>query len=298
MATQTIGFIGLGLMGAAMVDRLLSTNHNVIVLGNTSRKGIEAALAKGATEANSAKDLAAASDIVMLCMGTSEQVESRMLGDDGVLAGLKPNSVVIDFGTSLPASTKMLGEKVSAVGSQYLDGPLGRTPSHALEGKLNIMAAGDTSAYEKIKPVLNDLGENVFHLGKLGTGHTIKLFNNFLAMTTASAMSEIFSMAAKADIDPQKVYDVMSAGPLHSMMMDFIKAFAIDGNAENLAFSIKNASKDIGYYGQMADDLGVDSIMSKATTTALKTAVDDGFSDNLVPEMVTFFKQKYGVTDN
>lgn len=295
MAAQTIGFIGVGLMGAAIVDRLLSKNYKVHVLGNTNRKGIEAALAKGAQEASSAKELAAASDIVMLCMGTSEHVESRMLGDDGVLAGLKPNSVVIDFGTSLPSSTKMLGEKVAAAGSQYLDGPLGRTPAHAVEGKLNIMASGDKATYEKIEPVLNDLGENVFHLGDLGTGHTIKLFNNFLAMTTASAMSEIFSMAEKAGVDPQKVYDVMSAGPLHSGMMDFIKAFAVDGNPESLAFSIKNASKDIGYYGQMAENLGVDSIMSKATTNALKTAVDDGFADSLVPEMVTFFKQKYGV---
>lgn len=296
MAAQTIGFIGLGLMGAAMVDRLLSKNHTVVILGNTSRKGIEAALAKGATEFHSAKQLAAASDIVMLCMGTSEHVESRMLGDDGVIAGLKPGSVVIDFGTSLPSSTKMLGEKVTAAGSQYLDGPLGRTPSHALEGKLNIMAAGDETAYEKIKPVLNDLGENVFHLGDLGTGHTIKLFNNFLAMTTASAMSEIFAMAEKANVDPQKVYDVMSAGPLHSMMMDFIKAYAIDGNPENLAFSIKNGAKDIGYYGQMAEDLGVDSMMSKATKSSMNAAIEDGFADNLVPEMLTFFKQKYGVT--
>ncbi|WP_162652730.1 NAD(P)-dependent oxidoreductase [Lentilitoribacter sp. Alg239-R112] len=298
MADQTIGFIGLGLMGAAMVDRLLSKNHKVIVLGNKSRKGIEAALAKGATEANSAKELASASDIVMLCMGTSDHVESRMLGDNGVIAGLKPNTVVVDFGTSLPSSTKMLGEKVAAVGSHYLDGPLGRTPSHAMEGKLNIMAAGDKTAYDRIEPVLNDLGENVFHLGELGTGHTIKLFNNFLAMTTASAMSEIFAMAAKSGVDPQKVYDVMSAGPLHSMMMDFIKAYAIDGNPENLAFSIKNGSKDIGYYGQMAEDLGVDSIMSKAAKNAMSAAIEDGYADNLVPEMVTFFKQKYSVTDS
>ena len=297
MPTQAIGFIGVGFMGAAMVDRLLAKDYHVLVLGNTSRKGIETALAKGAKEAGSAKELAAASNIVMLCMGTSDHVEARMLGDDGVIAGLKPGSVVIDFGTSLPNSTKMLGEKVAAAGSQYLDGPLGRTPSHALEGKLNIMAAGDKSAYQKIEPVLHDLGENVFHLGALGTGHTIKLFNNFLAMTTASTMSEIFAMAEKAGIEPQKVYNVMSAGPLHSMMMDFIKAFAIDGNPENLAFSIKNGSKDIGYYGQMAQDLGVDSMMSKATKNALNTAVEDGFSENLIPEMVTFFKQKYGVTD-
>lgn len=293
MSEQKIGFIGLGLMGAAMVDRLMSKGHNLIVLGNKSRPRIDAAIAKGAVEAASPKDLASKCDIIMLCMDTSASVESRMFGDDGVIAGLKPGSVVIDFGTSLPSSTKNLGDKLAEIGSSYLDGPLGRTPSHALEGKLNIMTSGDETAFNKIKPVLEDLAENVFFLGDLATGHTIKLINNFFAMTTASAMSEAFVMADKAGVDRQKVYDVMSAGPTHSMMMDFIKGFAIDGNAENLAFSIKNAAKDVGYYSQMADELGVNSMMSTAANTALSKAKDAGFAECLVPEMVTFFENEY-----
>jgi 3-hydroxyisobutyrate dehydrogenase-like beta-hydroxyacid dehydrogenase len=216
-----------------------------------------------------------------------------MFCNDGVIAGLKPGSTVIDFGTSLPSSTKNLGDKLAEIGSFYLDGPLGRTPSHALEGKLNIMTSGDETAFNTIKPVLEDLAENVFFLGDLATGHTIKLINNFFAMTTASAMSEAFVMADKAGVDRQKVYDVMSAGPTHSMMMDFIKGFAIDGNAENLAFSIKNAAKDVGYYSQMAKDFGVNSIMSTAANTALSKAKDAGFSDSLVPEMVSFFEHEY-----
>tara|TARA_R110002126_G_scaffold27492_9_gene92257 strand:- start:443 stop:1330 length:888 start_codon:yes stop_codon:yes gene_type:complete len=293
MSKQKIGFIGLGLMGAAMVDRLMSKGHNLIVLGNTSRPRIDAAIAKGAAEAASPKDLASKCDIIMLCMDTSASVESRMFGDDGVIAGLKPGSVVIDFGTSLPSSTKNLGDKLAEIGSSYLDGPLGRTPSHALEGKLNIMTSGDETAYNKVKPVLEDLAENVFFLGDLATGHTIKLINNFFAMTTASAMSEAFVMADKAGVDRQKVYDVMSAGPTHSMMMDFIKGFAIDGNAENLAFSIKNAAKDVGYYSQMANDFGVNSMMSTAANTALSKAKEAGFAECLVPEMVTFFENEY-----
>jgi 3-hydroxyisobutyrate dehydrogenase-like beta-hydroxyacid dehydrogenase len=293
MSEQKIGFIGLGLMGAAMVDRLMSKGHDLIVLGNTSRPRIDAAIAKGAIEAVSPKDLASKCDIIMLCMDTSASVESRMFGDDGVIAGLKPGSTVIDFGTSLPSSTKNLGDKLTEIGSFYLDGPLGRTPSHALEGKLNIMTSGDETAFNTIKPVLEDLAENVFFLGDLATGHTIKLINNFFAMTTASAMSEAFVMADKAGVDRQKVYDVMSAGPTHSMMMDFIKGFAIDGNAENLAFSIKNAAKDVGYYSQMAKDFGVNSIMSTAANTALSKAKDAGFSDSLVPEMVSFFEHEY-----
>jgi len=113
-----IGFIGLGLMGDAMVQCLQKNGHALTVVANTSRANVEAAVARGATEVKTAREVAAASDIVMLCMGTSEQVESRMHGDDGVIAGLRPGAVVIDFGTSLPASTRALGEAVKAAGGR------------------------------------------------------------------------------------------------------------------------------------------------------------------------------------
>lgn len=294
MTNQTIGFIGLGLMGTAMVERLLDKGHGVTVLGNRNRSGIEAVLARGASEAADAAALARASDVVMLCMGTSEQVEGRMLGEQGVIAGLAPGSVVIDFGTSLPGSTKMLGEKVAAAGSVMLDAPIGRTPSHARDGLLNLMCSGDRETFDRVRPLLDDLGENVFHLGALGSGHTIKLINNFFAMTTANAMSEAFAMADLAGIPRQNLYDVMSAGPVHSGMMDFVKAYAIDGNPQNLAFSVRNAAKDVGYYVDMAAGLGADSVMSACANRALQEALKDGRADDLVPQMVDFYTSRYG----
>ncbi len=294
MTKPTIGFIGLGLMGGAMVGRLQDKGYEVTVLGNRDRTYVDQAVGRGATEASNAKAVAEASEIVMLCMGTSEQVESRMLGDEGVIAGMKPGTVVIDFGTSLPGSTRMLAEKVAAAGGQYLDGPLGRTPSHAKDGQLNIMGAGDKAAFDSITPVLNDLGENVFHLGASGAGHTIKLINNFFAMTTANAMSEAFAMADVAGVDREQLYNVMSAGPLASGMMDFVKAYGVDGNAQMLAFAVKNAAKDVGYYTQMAKDAGVDSIMSKCALAALNGAVEEGRGDTLVAEQIDYFSAKFG----
>jgi 2-hydroxy-3-oxopropionate reductase len=295
MSKPKIGFIGLGLMGAAMVARLQDLGYDLMVMGNVTRPRIDAAVARGAVEAATARELAQASDIVMLCMGTSDSVEARMRGPDGVIAGLKPGAVVVDFGTSLPGSTKELGSEVAGAGGTMLDAPLGRTPSHGREGKLNIMCAGDEAAFARIKPVLDDLGENVFHLGPLGAGHTIKLINNFFAMTTANAMAEAFAMADKAGVPRQGLYDVMSAGPLHSGMMDFIKAYAVDGNPETLAFSIRNAAKDVGYYRQMADDLGITSIMSACADTSLKQAVEAGNGDDLVPQLVDVFAARFGV---
>ena len=104
MSKPTIGFIGLGLMGAAMVQRLQDVGYSLNVIANRSRKAIDAAVARGAVEHQSTKALAEASDIIMLCMDTSSSVESRMLGEDGVIAGMSAGKVAIDFGTSLPAS--------------------------------------------------------------------------------------------------------------------------------------------------------------------------------------------------
>ncbi len=293
MTKPDIGFIGIGLMGAAMVGRLQSLGYSLTVMGNVSRPRIDAVVAKGAVEAVNARELAKVSDIVMLCMDTSASVESRMNGTDGVIAGLKPGVIVIDFGTSLPESTKVLGKKVAAAGATYLDAPLSRTPSHAVDGLLNIMCSGDQSAFDQARPVLDDLGENVFHLGALGTGHKIKLINNFYAMTTANAMAEAFAMADLAGVSRQGLYDVMSAGPLQSGMMDFIKAYGIDGNPEALAFSVRNAAKDVGYYRKMAQDLGANTIMSACANEALTTAVEQGMGDNLVPQMVDFFAKRF-----
>jgi len=293
MRKPNIGFIGLGLMGAAMVERMQALGYSLTVIANQSRANIDAAVARGATEVQTAREVAAASDIVMLCMGTSDQVESRMRGADGVIAGLKPGAVVIDFGTSLPDSTRALGAEVAAAGGSYLDAPLGRTPEHAKDGLLNIMGSGDKAAYEQVKPVLDDLGENVFHLGALGSGHTIKLINNFFGMTTANAMSEAFAMADKMGVDREALYNVMAAGPLRSGMMDFVKAYAVDGNPEMLAFTVKNARKDVGYYAQMAQEAGVESVMSQCAKRALDESVEAGRGDTLVSEQVDFFTAKF-----
>jgi 3-hydroxyisobutyrate dehydrogenase-like beta-hydroxyacid dehydrogenase len=289
MTQPKIGFIGLGLMGAAMVERLQAKGYAVTALAHKTRTGIDAALARGATEAENGRTLAQASDIVMLCMANSAQVEARMRGPDGVIAGLTPGKVVIDFGTSLPGSTRALGSEVAAKGATYLDAPLGRTPIHARDGLLNIMAAGDKPTFDRLRPVLDDLGENVFHLGDLGAGHTIKLINNFFAMTTANAMGEAFAMADVAGIPRQNLYDVMAAGPLRSGMMDFVKAYAIDGDPEKLAFTVRNAVKDVSYYIEMAKGFGAESIMATGAITAVTRAVEDGHGDDLVPQMIDNF---------
>lgn len=292
MSKPKIGFIGLGYMGSAMVECLQGAGYDLIVLGNRDRTGVEAALARGASEVANAREVAEGADIVMFCMGSSDHVESRVYGDDGVLAGVSEGQIVIDFGTSLPGSTLKIGADLAKKGAHYLDAPLGRTPAHAAKGLLNIMCAGEKTIYEKVKPEFDTLGENVFHLGELGSGNTIKLINNFYSMTVACAMAEAFVMADRAGVAREQLYNVMAAGPLKSGMMDFIKNYACEGQID-LAFSVTNGSKDVNYYNIMAGDLGVKSAMSVAADRALKSAIADGQGDLTIPEMVDYFDKSF-----
>ena len=291
MSEQTkpkIGFVGLGLMGSAMAQRLQSLGYELTVIAHRNRKPIEDAVSRGATEASTPAELASNNEIVMLCVDTSAAVEAVMRGDDGVLAGLQPGTLVIDFGTSIPGSTRALGEECKARGASMMDAPLGRTPAQAVDGLLNIMSAGEKADFDRAKPVFDDLGENVFHVGPIGAGHTLKLINNFYAMTTACAMSEAFAMADLAGLKRETLYDVMSSGPLKSGMMDWIKANAVDKDPKALAFTIVNGLKDLGYYSSMADDFKVPSFIAPATKNALGIAKSTGWGDKMVPEMVDF----------
>jgi len=287
MTKPIIGFIGLGLMGGNMAECLQNNGYDLVVMGR-NKEAVAKVVANGGSEVSTPKALAAASDIVMLCVTTSDVVESLIYGPEGILAGIKEGASVIDYGTSIPASTRKIGADLAAKGVGMIDAPLGRTPAHAKDGLLNIMAAGDKETYEKVKPVLDVQGENVFYLGDLGTGHTTKLINNFMGMTTVCAMSQAFAVADRAGIDRQQLFDIMSAGPSNSPFMQFCKNYAVDG-VSDLGFSISNANKDLGYFVQMAVDMGTSSPIAEGTSANLQAALEAGLGDGNVPEIFDYF---------
>jgi 3-hydroxyisobutyrate dehydrogenase len=287
MEKPVIGFIGLGLMGGNMVECLLKNGFELNVMGR-NKEAVAAATALGANELGSPKEIAQSSDIVMLCVTTSDVVESLIYGDDGILAGIKEGAVVIDFGTSIPTSTQKIGADLAAKGAGMIDAPLGRTPTHAKDGLLNIMAAGDKETFEKVKPVLDVQGENIFYLGSLGSGHTTKLINNFMGMTTVCTMSQAFAVADRAGINRQQLFDIMSAGPSNSPFMQFCKKYAVDG-VSDLGFSIANASKDISYFVQMVEDMGTRAQIAEGTASNLQAALEVGMGDGNVPEIFDYF---------
>jgi 3-hydroxyisobutyrate dehydrogenase len=287
MVAPTIGFIGLGLMGGNMAECLQNNGFDLVVTGRNPG-AVAKTVTRGAVEVATPKGLAEASDIVMLCVTTSDVVESLVFGDVGILAGIKEGATLIDFGTSIPASTRKIGAALAAKGAGMLDAPLGRTPAHAKDGLLNIMAAGDVQTYKQMKPILDVLGENVFHLGALGSGHATKLVNNFMGMTTVVTMSQAFAIAERAGVDRQQLFDIMSAGPSNSPFMQFAKKYAVDG-VSDLGFSIANATKDVGYFLAMVEEMGTRAEIAEGTFANLKAALDAGLGDGNVPEIFDLF---------
>ena len=287
MSKPVIGFIGLGLMGGNMVENLQKKNYPLVVM-DLNQNAVNACVEKGASSASTAKELAQQADIIMLCLTTSAVVEKVIYGENGIMEGVKSGTTLIDFGTSVPASTRKIGADLAEKGVGMIDAPLGRTPAHAKDGLLNIMAAGDPETFAKVKSVLEDQGENVFYLGALGAGHTTKLINNFMGMTTVCAMSQAFAVADKAGVDRQQLFDIMSTGPSSSPFMQFCKNYAVD-NVSDLGFSIANANKDLGYFLKMVDDLGTESKIAEGSSANLQAAFDAGLGQGNVPEIFDYY---------
>ena len=274
-------------MGGNMVENLQKKNYPLVVM-DLNQNAVNACVEKGASSASTAKELAEQADIIMLCLTTSAVVEKVIYGENGIMEGVKSGTTLIDFGTSVPASTRKIGADLAEKGVGMIDAPLGRTPAHAKDGLLNIMAAGDPETFAKVKSVLEDQGENVFYLGALGAGHTTKLINNFMGMTTVCAMSQAFAVADKAGVDRQQLFDIMSTGPSSSPFMQFCKNYAVD-NVSDLGFSIANANKDLGYFLKMVDDLGTESKIAEGSSANLQAAFDAGLGQGNVPEIFDYY---------
>jgi len=285
MSKESIGFIGLGAMGVGMAANVIKNGYPLTVMGNKSREPIERLVGMGATEVKTPAEVAAASDIVILCVTTSEVVEQLVFGDNGLLAGAKKPFLLIDCGTSQPTSTKRIGAAMIEAGGGMLDVPLGRTPDAAESGTLNMMAGGSEEDFNKAKPLLETMSENLFHLGPLGTGHTIKLLNNSMSLSVAALTAEIVGTAKAAGIDLKQLHQVMSAGPNRSDIFDWVMASPLEGDEGKMAFSLSNGLKDIQYYLQFAKDVKGHNTIATATESLMAPVVANGHGNETIPAL-------------
>jgi 3-hydroxyisobutyrate dehydrogenase-like beta-hydroxyacid dehydrogenase len=291
---QRIGFIGAsGLMGHGMAKNLLARGHALTLAVHRNREGVADLLAAGASEAATPAAVAAASEIVFICVTGSPQVEAAVGAADGLLAGARPGLVIVDCSTSEPDSTAKLRETCAQAGVLFVDAPLTRTPTEAEAGKLNCMVGADDATFARLEPVLRAFCENVFHVGGPGAGHIVKLLNNFIAQAICTATAEAFAVGQRAGIDPRKLVDIVSMGAVNSGIFQMM-AKTLSGDLGALKFELDNARKDIRYYTHLAEGLAIPTIVGEAVHQSLVLASALGHGKKYVPSLVEAQQQLTG----
>lgn len=262
-AKPTIGFIGVGYMGHGMAKNILKGGYPLWIKGNRNRQPIESLVGMGAKEANSIKELAQNCDIIHLCLSNSEQVQSA-IRDDGILAGARPGTVVIDTSTSDPTVTLALAAELEAVGMHMVDAPLGRTPKEAESGELDAMVGCSEAIFAEVQPVIDCWAGTITRIGEVGTGHKMKLLMNFLGASYASLYSEAISLGAAVGISPHTFREVIAPSRLGSGFFNTFMQYVCERDENAHKFSIDNMAKDIRYVNAMATDAGVMNVMASA----------------------------------
>lgn len=283
---ERIGFIGVGMMGQGMARNLLNKGFAVTVVAHRNRAPVDSLTAEGAGEVASPAELAQGVDVVILCVTGSPQVEQIVYGDRGLLSGARDGLIVIDCSTSEPSSTLRIAEDFAARNIRMADAPLARTPVEAAQGRLNAMVGADDALFAEIKPILDTFCENIFHVGPLGAGHKTKLINNFIAMGYAALVAEAFTACIATDVDPRKLYEVVSVGGANSGILQMIMPKAIDGDYAGLRFGLSNARKDLQYYRRMAEAAGLAGTLGDDVHRIFVQAANLGYGDRFVGSLI------------
>jgi len=291
-----IGFIGLGLMGHGIARNLLAKGFPLTVRVHRNRKPLADIVAAGAREVATNAEVARQSDIVFLCVTGTPQVEAVVYGGDGLLEAAREGLIVVDTSTAEPASTAAIRRDFGAKRAEFVDAPLARTPKEAEEGRLNIMVGAEDPVFERLKPVLAAFCENIIHAGPPGHGHTLKLINNFMAMSIATSTAEAVATAAKAGVSLQKLHDLISAGAVNSGIFQMLVGRMLqDGDLTGLKFTLVNAMKDLRYYTHLAESLPTSAIVGEAVHQTLVQANLLGFGDKYIASLVEAQEKLAGV---
>ncbi|KQT50965.1 3-hydroxyisobutyrate dehydrogenase [Aureimonas sp. Leaf454] len=281
--SDVVGFIGLGYMGHGMAKNIVEKGYALHALANRRREAIEDLVGRGAVEATSAAAIAEACNVVVLCLPGSPEVEAVVAGPDGLLSNAKPGLVIIDASTANPVSTRRLYDLAAEKGAVFVDAPLGRTPKEAWDGQLDSMVGADPDVLERVRPIVDTWSGRIIHTGGPGSGHTMKLLNNFLSLGYAALYAEALAIGGKAGVSPETFHSVISGGRMDCGFYQTFMGYVVGGNPESHKFSLRNAHKDMRYLVGMANESGIASHVSSAVKNSYATAEGIGRGGDFVP---------------
>ncbi|MDX0452167.1 3-hydroxyisobutyrate dehydrogenase [Sinorhizobium medicae] len=294
MTRSNIGFIGLGLMGQGMAANILRKGWPLFVMAHRNRAPVEALVAEGAKEAKSPREMAENCDIIVLCVTGSPEVLSVMGGPDGIASAGRPVTI-IDCSTSDPSVTTKLAADVAESGLTLIDAPLSRTPADAAAGTLDVMVGGAEDDVQRIWPVLECFAGRIIHTGPTGSGHTMKLLNNFVSMGYAALYSEALMLGRKAGLTPEVFDSVIRGGRMDCPFYQTFFRWVLERDPNAHKFAIRNAFKDMSYLAGYANAAGVANPIGAAVRNSFAQAVGAGRGEDYVPMLSDFIAESNGL---
>ena len=290
-----LGFLGLGLMGYPMARNLLRAGHEVALWSNTADKARKLASEEKGKFCDTPKQVAENADIIFLCVGDTAMAQSVMLGENGLIEGIRPGAVVGDASTISPSESRKIGDAFRAKGAEFLDIPCtGSTPG-AEGGTLTFMIGGDQATYEKVKPMLEPMGKRLYYCGGPGMGLQAKLSQNLILSNILMAFNEGMVLATKGGIDPKLMLEILDNSAAKSGLIAYKAPFVFrrDFNAN---FSVKWMDKDIGLMLDSGKELGVPLLLTSLTRQLFQTAIAAGHADEDICSTIKVLEDLTGVT--
>jgi 2-hydroxy-3-oxopropionate reductase len=288
-----IGFIGLGIMGSPMAKNLIKAGRELVVYDVVPERVAEVVRA-GARAGTSSKDVASQADLVITMLPNSPDVEDAVLGADGVLEGARPGSIVVDMSSIAPLVTQEVAEALTRKGIEMLDAPVSGGEPKAIQGTLAIMVGGKADVFEKVRPILLQMGSSAVLCGGIGSGNVTKLANQIIVALNIAAMSEALVLAAKSGVDPGLVYQAIRGGLAGSTVLDAKAPMVLAGNYKP-GFRIELHIKDLQNALDTAHALGVPVPLTSQIMEIMQALRVDGKQKDDHSSVIQFYEKLAGV---
>jgi 3-hydroxyisobutyrate dehydrogenase len=269
MSDVRVGFCGMGTMGAAMAANVRRAGFELSVWNRTPGRA-ELPLAEGATEAANPAAVAAASDIIVICVSDTPDVETVLFGDDGIASGAGPGTLVIDCSTIAPGATREFAERLAESQVALIDAPVSGGSEGAVKGTLTIMVGGDEADVERARPVLDAMGASITHMGPIGAGQATKAVNQVILSGVYLGVAEGMVLALKSGLDAEKVVAALAGGAAGSWVLQNRSGRMIEDEYP-LGFKIALHLKDITIALGMAREAG-----AALPVTAMASQIESG----------------------